>query len=236
MINSSQKLAITLKSLLSLIFAFAVVQLLQRGFISLGAYISDFNGQLLWRDFVFSASSDKWSLSQVLWIYLFPYIGFLVIYIVIFLRRSHPIKIPQRLLLVYGWAYMIILALVFFLPLWEILNRKGIYFALEWINFTSVEQVVLGILLMLFFIIRVFRFSSIFSTSLILPSNQFINPHQIIGQIPFLWYIPFLFFAVCVVLISGLMLTYPNNYLLGGIFIAIILNTPIITKYKVIVT
>jgi len=235
MISLRQKLNMAFISTLSLVFVFGVMQLLQWCFVFLGASFSGFEGQFVWEGFTIKINSTQWNMAEVLWIYLFPYFGFIIAYFILNLQRKHPINKPNWALMILNWAYLLIVIQVFFLPLWEIINYKGIYHALLWLNFSRWEQFVFGAFMMMIFIFRNFRVSSIFSSSLILPSNKFIRRSQILPQLIFLWLIPFLALSVFVFLGSGFVFSYPNNYFLSGILMVLIINVPLITKYEVII-
>lgn len=235
MINFRQKLGSTLLSTISLVLVFLIIQSFQWGFVQLGAYISDFEGQIVWNDFGPVATSDSWNFQQVLWIYFFPFAGFLLFYILLDLFPRHPFKLANWILLTYAWTFLLVFLMVFFMPLMEIIQHKGIYYVLNWLSFSRLEQMLFGIILLLFSIFKLFRISELFSTSLIIPSFQLVEKKQITSQLLYLWFIPFFILSLIIFIASDLSIPFPINYFLLGIVIVLFINTWVIRLYNVIV-
>ena len=235
MFSLKQKWGLTLMSTLSLLIVFFLIQLLQWFFVQLGAYISGFDGQIVWRAFTSVATSESWNFRQVIGMYFFPFVGFLLFYILLEMFQRHPRKMANWILLTYAWAFLLVLVMALFMPLMEIIKRQGIYHALNWLSFSRLEQLIFGVILAIFFIFKMFRISVLFSTSLQLPSFQFVEKRQITNQLLYLWFIPFVILAIIVFLFSDLSIPSPINYFLAGIVIALFVNTWVIRLYNVIV-
>ena len=235
MIKHRQKLGITLLSTISLLLVFLIIQFFQWGFVQLGAYISDFDGKIVWSAFGLVVNSESWNFQQIIWIYFFPLAGFLLLYILLDLFPRYPVKMAKWILLTYAWAFLLVFLMVFFMPLMEIIQRKGIYHVLNWLSFSRLEQMFFGIILLLFFIFKMFRISTLFSTSLIIPSFQLVEKKQITSQLLYLWLIPFMILCLIVFITSNLSFPFPINYFLFGIVIVLFINTWVIRLYNVIV-
>ncbi len=234
MTGKKQMLVMALKSTTGLVGALFILLVFQWVLKSLGAWISDFPGVLQWEGVNIKASSNAYQLKHVLWIYLFPYIGFVIAYFIISFKRRFPSMKPTWCHLIYAWTYSLLLISVFFLPLCEIVHRTGLYYALSWMYVNRLGQFLFGIVLILFFLVRIFRVSSVFSSNLSVDSGLFLKPAIIIKQVVFLWYIPYILLLVLVIIIApGFHLC--NNCLQLGIIFALIVNTPLIVNYKVIV-
>ena len=235
MISLKQKWALALLSTVSLLLVFFLIQFFQWCFMQLGAYISDFEGQVIWNKFAITATSETWNFEQVMWIYLSPFAGFLVLYILLNLFPRHPLKMANWILLTYAWAFLLVLLMVFFMPITEIIQRQGIYHALNWLYFSRIEQAVVVIIVFFFLMFKLFSISALFSTSLKLPSFQMLEKKQIANQLLYLWYIPLFILSLIVFLASDLSIPFPVNYFLSGIAITLFINIWVIRLYNVIV-
>lgn len=225
----------TLTSVLSLLFAFAALILLNWCSTLFGVYISGFEGVVEWEGMSALALSDTWNLSQVLWIYLFPYLVYIAIYFLLDRLRRHFFNMPSWILLPTSWAYLAILLWVFFTPFLEILNQKGIYYALNWLNMSRLVQYIFGIGLWIFLFYRSFSIARLFSRSLVVPADKITTASMITRQLPFLWYIPFLILIIIIFLVQGITPFNSYFYFLIGIFLLILVNTWLIRRYEVIV-
>jgi len=226
----------TLLSTLSLISVFAIIQLLQYSFVHFAAYISDFEGEIVWNYFTTTVNTESWSFKQVILMYLSPFASFLFLFILLNFLPKAKQKNNTWLLFIYNWAYLLLLLKVFFMPIFEIINHKGIYHALNWLYFSRTEQFLFGIIMLLFFAFRIFRTASFFSRSLILPPYKFLKRKQIIAQLPFLWFIPFAVLVLFVFILSNRNFVFPFNYFLTGLLFSLLINTWLISRYDVIVT
>ena len=235
MIKLRQKWELALLSTISLLPLFVLIQFLQWCFMQLGAYISDFEGQVIWNKFTIVATSETWNFEQVMWIYLSSFAGFLVLYIFLNLFPKQPFKMANWIMLNYAWAFLLVLLMVFFMPIIEIIHRQGIYHALNWLSFSRHEQAFVVIVLFFFLIYKLFRISTLFSTSLKLPSFQMLEKKQIGNQLLYLWYLPFLILSLMVFTVSGFSIPFPVNYFLVGIATILFINSWIIRLYNVIV-
>ncbi len=232
--SSKQILIFTLQSAINLFAAFILILLIKWVLMMLGAWVSGFPGYIKWDNLNPVALSKTWNLKQVLAIYLFPYMGLVIIYVIVSLKRRVPLKIPNQLQLFYSWLYTLLLVAVFLVPIGELFNKNGIYYALSWLYFYRLEKTAFVFLLMVLFAIRVFRISPVFSSSLLVQPYSFIRRRAVIKQLPFLWYIPYLLLFISVIVVSpGIPLF--NDWLLSGLLITLLLNTPLIIKYKVII-
>jgi hypothetical protein len=234
MISVKQIITITLRSTLNLLAAFVFILLLNWLLTTMGAWLSDFPGVIKLDGIQVKAMSKIWNLKQVLGIYLFPYLGFVFIYLVFATKRQVPVKLPSPLHLFFSWVYTLLIVVVFLVPICEMFNRNGIYYALSWLHFNRFEKILFAVVLLMLYIIRVFRISPVFSSSLIIPPYTFIKGRPVHGQISLLWYIPYLLLFLSVMVIST-HFSFSQNCLLTGLFFTLLLNTPLIIKYKVII-
>ena len=225
----------TLLSTISLLGVFIVMQILQHGFISVAAYLSDFNGEIMWNALRTIISSESWSYKQVILLYLSPFVSFLFLFILLNFLPKAKLKENNWVSLLYSWAYLLLLLKVFLIPVFEIINHKGIYHALNWMYFNKFEKLLFGIIVVLVFMFRIFRTASLFSKCLILPSNKFLKKKQIITQLPFLWFVPFTILVLFVFLLSEGNFVFPFNYFLFSLLFSLLINTWLISRYDVIV-
>lgn len=235
MISYRQKLILTTQSSLWLLVAFATLFIFRWALLQFGVYVSDFEGHLELKGLEFIISSDTWNWMQVLWIYLFPYIGLLFVYVAISKHRKYPSKYPTWLLLLHSWTYLLTLVLVFFNPLLEIIYREGLYHALNWLHINRTFQLIFGIVLWIYLIFRMFRIASLFSVYLFIPSTKLTTPKQITPQLIYLWYIPFLILSLFILLVSNFIFLRSGIYLLSGMLVLLLVNTWLIRRYNVIV-
>lgn len=223
-----------LKSTISLSFAFFLLLLFNWLLKSIGAFTSQFSGTITWEGIIVKTTSDSWQLSQVLWIYLFPYSGFVFAYFIVSHRRMLFLKRYISVNLLYAWLYALLMISVYFIPLCEIINHTGIYYVLSWLYISRSEQYLLGIILMILFLYRVLRISPVFSSALDVNSKVLLIPMIILKQIPFLLYIPFLILCMLLI-ISSTDFSFQQNCLLIGLLFTIIVNTSLMLSYKVII-
>lgn len=223
------------QSTLFLVFVFAVMVMLQWVAMQTGAYVSGFEGLIILEGITPIAVSDLWYKSQVMWIYLMPYGVFVIIFTLVAWKRSYPTELPPWIQLLQSWSYVVLLLTVFFIPLWEILNQSGIYYALNWLHIDMLLQFAFGIFMWLILLTRVLHVSVLFSTSLIIPPCKTIIPMQIMTQLPFLWYIPLIILISIIYLLSNFTIPFIYQYFLSGMAIILFVNTWLISRYTVIV-
>ena len=223
------------QSTLFLVFAFAALVFLQLATMQTGAYVSGFEGLIILEGITTIAVSNLWYKSQVMWIYLMPYGVFVMIFTLVAWQRRYPTEIPMWVQLLQSWTYVVLLLTVFFMPLWEILNQRGIYYALNWLHIDMLLQFAFGIFMWLILLTRVLHISILFSTSLIIPPSKTIIPKQIMIQLPFLWYIPLLILIGIIYLLSNFIIPEAYMYFLGGMVFILLVNTGLISRYSVIV-
>ncbi len=230
-----QKFLLAGKSTLSLLLAWAFIRILQGGLLATGAFLSNFKGHIEWHSFIFNITAQQWHLKQVISLFLFPEVIFLLLIILLPIRHNPTRNIPEILRLFLGWTFLLILVIALWLPLWEIMQHKGIYYALSWLWLSRIYQYLIGILLMIGFLLTIFRVSVIFSRVLRIRPNQFLKRRDLLFQLIYIWFIPFVVLSLLTLVLSGMKLLFPNICLLVGIAVALLLNTPYISSYKVIV-
>jgi len=244
MISNMQKLRMITVSTLSLIVVFLAILIVQWALMHLGAYMSGFEGQIVFKFLSSTANAESWKRTQVMWIFLGPYLGLVVLYFIIRWQRNYPVKLPPWLQLIQSWSYFIILLFVFFMPLVDIIYKQGLYHALNWLHISRLLQFVFGIAMWLIFIYKAFHVSALFSTSLQLPSPKTNNDwrtnfsrdsKQILIQLLFLWYLPFVLLTIMVYILSGFTLSVGSLYFLTGMLYILLINTWFIQRYNVIV-
>ncbi len=234
--NNGSKYFLTVQSTWVLLIVLFCLFSLKWILVNIGAWVSDFEGELkIGDDLLPVAVSEYWNWRHVLWIYLFPYIGFVVIYTFLSLQRRISFNISRWLLLLRGWAFLLIIIIVFFMPLLEIMSKQGIYYALSWLYIDRSIQFIIGTLLWFYFMIRVFRVSSLFSSCMIIPHTRITSPSFITNQLIYLWYLPVLIVTVIKLVVTKFALYSESNFLVAGILLIILTNTWLIRKYKVIV-
>jgi len=223
-------------STLSVTSVFIALNLVRWFIMELGAYLSKFDGYVIWSMSHIKATSDHWSWIQVMWLYFAPYIALLFLFAIIKWMRKHPSSIPPWLQLIQSWTFLILIVYVFFMPLVDVLTKKEIYHALNWFGIERIWQIIFGILMFLFFIYKAFNTSSLFSTLLNVTGDKLITPKQVLVQLPFIWYIPITLLTAVVYLSSNY--TIPTNfvYFLSGMALVIICNIWLISRYDVVVS
>ena len=233
--NKKESLIILLKSTVVLLIVFSLLQLIQWLSMLTGAYFSHFEGKIFWENFMFYGSSVKWYRKQVVLLYLLPYVVFLVLYFILFARKRAALNKSAYYHLFYGWGFGLMHVLVLFLPLWQILNKQGIYYAFSWLMLPYRDQVIVGLFLMIPFIYGILRISTAFSFVINTYKKSYLNRKDILNQLLYLWMLPFLILAAVIFIASGFQLVFPLNYFLAGVFLSLLLNLPVIINYKVIV-
>jgi hypothetical protein len=230
-----ENISLAVVSTMGLAAAYAVLQLFYGGILWVMAYLTDFRGEIIFQDLAFFPSSEVWTRSQVVALYLIPMLFFIVTYFAFYhvVKRSGKADFFRKLF--YSWFYQLVAVQAFFVPFVEIVEKRGVYYALSWLGFSRVEQYFFAVVLMSLFLFRGFRFSVIFSFSLKLPEGKFLRPGAILFRLFFLWLIPVVFFTWMVFTLSGYQINYPANYLLAGIAFLLLLNLPVISNYDIVV-
>jgi hypothetical protein len=200
-----------------------------------GASITHFEGQIGWEGLTPMASAHDWNWTQVMAIYLMPYVGMMLLFSLLSRRRQHPINVPGWLLILRNWLYILTLLWVAYMPIWDILTQNGLYFAFTWLSISTTVQFSFGILMLVFFIIKLFRVAALFSASLILKQGQYVPPKQITTQLIYMWYLPLLTLSIILIAINHTQPRHPYTYYLSGLLLALLTNTWLIRKYTVIV-
>lgn len=199
----------------------------------LGAVISDFNGDIYWYGVEIKASANHWLLGQVLWLFLFPYLGMVLIYF-IFSINHVPRKLKSSWLQFFlPWGYLFSMVWVFVVPIFGLIQQTGIYYALSWLHVDRVIQYSLLIFLFLAFLIRVFRLGPLFSLTLSIP--MVIKSRAVVwSRLWSLIWLPFILWSFLIIVITPSSFS-SYSYLVLGVFFILILNTGLILRYDVIV-
>jgi len=234
--RQNSKCSIMLLSTSSLIFVFFVLNLVRWFIMEFGAYMSGFDGDVIWGMSYIKATSDHWSWNQVMWIYFAPYIALLFLFAITNWRRKYPSSIAPWLQLIQSWAFLLLALYVFFMPLIEVLTQQGIYYALSWLGIGRYLQVTFGILMFMFFIYKAFNVSALFSTLLKVSVNKLITPKKVLVQLPIIWYIPITLLTAVVYLSSNYTIPIDFIYFLSGMTLVMICNTWLISRYDVVVS
>lgn len=214
---------------------FFVLNLFRWMIMSIGAHFSGFQGNIVLGVTNITAVSEHWTWSQVIWLYLAPYLAMLLLYAGINWSRKFPVTIPRWLQFIQSWAFILLLLNVFFMPMIEILTVRGLYHAFNWLGINRYLQFLFGIMMLLFFIYRSFNLSSLTSTLLTIPDNKLITPKKVLIQLPYIWYLPITFLVVVVFLSSNYLFPTNFNYFLYGLLFIVTINTLVISRYDVIV-
>ena len=124
---------------------------------------------------------------------------------------------------------------LFFMPMIDILTKHGIYHALNWLGVARYLQYIVGIVMILFFVYNSFNLSTLSSTLLNIPNNKLITSKKVLIQLLYIWYIPIAILILIVFFSSNY--TFPPDFLyfLSGLVFVILLNTWLISRYRVIV-
>lgn len=226
---------LTIQSAISLIAVYFMLLTFQWTIMLLGAWVSGFEGQISFETMSPIASAELWTKQQVFWIYFMPYIGLIGLYLIIRWQRRYPISIPAWIQLLQSWTYLLILLFVFFIPLVDIINKQGLYHALNWLHISRLIQFLFGVALLMIFVYKAFHVVVLFSTSLQLSSKIITQPKQILHQLPFLWYLPVVFLTIIIYLLSNFTLSANSLYFLSGMLFLLFVNTWYIQRYNVIV-
>jgi len=239
-----QQLWRSIASSVSLIITFLIIIIFYWALMHIGAYISNLDGQVLFKFLLPTASAESWNKTQVMWIYLVPYLVLVILYISLKWHRNYPVTLPSWLQLIQNWTYLLIMLFVFFMPLVDIINKQGLYHALNWLHINRLIQFAFGVAMWLIFIYKAFHVSVLFSTSLQLPSPKTNNdwranfsrdPKQILIQLLFLWYIPVVVLSILIYILSAFTLSPIYLYFFSGMLFLLLINTWIIQRYNVIV-
>jgi len=235
MTNLKRYLKLALNSTINLIVAGIGLHMLLWISVSLGAYISGFDGQIVWKPFIYYARAIHWSRFQVMALYLFPYLVLLVVFILLSFKWIFFRNYSRATRYTYAWLFFFIILWIFFLPIWDVYNKHGFYYALSWFGFSRLEQYLFGLITFLGYLYYLFHLSLFFSLCLDVPVNKFLNKRQIVNQLVYIWYLPVIIFTLLIYVVSGMKVLYPVNYFLIGIFVTTLINLPYIIRYRVII-
>jgi len=235
MLNNRQKWRLTLCHLGGIASGYVGVILIQLLLMHLGAFLSHFSGVISWHGMRWIASAQSWGWWQVMGLFLLPYLGMAVLYVFISWHRQQIFKFPAWLLLLRNWLYVILLVMVFYMPMWDILQRHGIYHVFNWLYIGRKIQLLFGLVMWMLFLIRLFRSSSLFSSNLVLQANQYVTSKQIGDQLYFLWYIPLFVFFFLILVASAITKGHVDWFFLSGLLLVLLCNTWLIRRYRVLV-
>lgn len=221
-----------LHSITSLFLAFILLWIMQYLLIQAGAILSGFQGQITFNGLVLSVISRSWLLRQVVSLYFFPYIAIVFIYLIFSTKRYFGKSIWLHLF--YGWVSALLLVHVFFLPVWNFINKEGLYYVLQWLNISDTVQLYLGSLGCLILLYNQFKLSQIFSSSLHLstPIDTKVDFIKIVFSI---WFIPIIFTLVLGYFYNINIMSVEIVIVILIVFIMLLFNLPLIIKYKVII-
>ncbi len=233
--RKSQNFFYTVKSTLSLLLAWALLQLVEGALLQAGAWLSGFNGHMVWQDFAFRVPVQQRGFEQSFFLSLFPWLVFLLWALLFPVRFSPAKKKREFFRLLKGWIFLLVLVRALWIPLWEIIYQKGLYDAFERFHLFRNDEYLIGIALFLGLLLAVFRVSTLFAGSLPVPADRFLKSSDIRPHLLYLWAIPAIVFLILLIGISGLKTGFFNGYLAGGIAVVLLVNIPYISNYNVIV-
>lgn len=232
--NRKKNLSRTGWSTAGLLAAFTSLQLLQWMLVSAGMYLSGFHGNIHWQPFTIQATAGHWTWQQVMFLYFIPYLTFLLLWLLFKARRKVMTDKPLFYHLFIAWLFLLLLVKVFFFPFWQVIYKSGIYYPLAWMGMTKTQQTGLAVFLLVLFIINAVGVSPLFGFALDKRGKTFLHPAEIRRQLFFLWLVPFVLFSLFLFCCAGTIMK-PDAYLTGGIAVSLIINLPVISRYKVIV-
>ena len=235
MTNLQRNWKLALNSTFNLIIAGTGLHLLLWVSVSFGAFVSGFEGHIVWKPFIYYARALHWSHFQVMAIYLFPYLVLLTVFVLLSFKWIYFRNYSRATRFTYAWLFFFIILWIFFLPMWDVYNKRGFYYALSWLGFSRLEQYLFGLLTFMGYLYYLFHLSLFFSLCLDVPTSKFLNKRQIINQLIYIWYLPVLIFILLIYVVSGMKIVYPVNYFLIGIFVTTLVNSPYISRYRVII-
>jgi hypothetical protein len=229
-----QKINTTLAATAFLLMGFLILQLLEWFSLELAALFSGFQGHIQWNNFVLYAQDGQWNKGQFIFLFLTPGILFFILFLWFSISKRHMLDKPMRTVLWKSWFFLLLMIKALFLPMMEIIERKGIYFAVSSLGLSRSTQYEMAFFLLGLFIFNIPAISSMFSHGLFVKQKQFLAPKQILPQLVFLWLIPFMIFLSIVYLVSRGHLEVSIIYYLVGIAGTLLINTPVISHYQVI--
>ena len=233
--EKSQNFFLAVKSTLSLLLAWALLQVMEGVLLEAGAWLSGFNGHVVWQAFAFRVPVQQKGFEQSFFLSLFPWLVFLL-WALLFPVRFNPAKKKCEFFrLLKGWIFLLVLIRALWMPLCEIIYKKGLYYAFEQIHFFRNGPYLTGIALFLGFLMVVFRVSTLFAGSLPVPADRFLKSSDIRPRLIYLWFTPVVVFLILLIGVSGLKPGFFNGCFAGGIAFALLVNVPYISSYNVIV-
>ncbi len=232
--NGKQKIKIVLVSTGCLLAGVVLLQFTEWLFLILGAFVSGFQGHILWNDFVFYIQNNKWDQQQVVFLYLFPEILFFLLFLTFLVRKNHFKGKNRNFSIWNSWFFLLVMIKALFLPFWQIMKNRGIHYAFSWLGLSGTVQGDIGFFLLGLFFFYIFRMSSMFSYGLVIRENKFLKPRDILPQLFYIWLIPFLIFSLVIYFISGRHLEFSIICCLVGIAGTLLINIPVISNYQVI--
>lgn len=122
MINIKSSIYRLIISTITLLVVFFSMILLKYLLMVIGGLISGFQGSFSLNNLLISVANEQWTKAEVLWIYLMPYGGYLLIYILLSHSRKFPIKLSLSFQFLQSWAYVMLIIFVFVMPLLEIIR------------------------------------------------------------------------------------------------------------------
>jgi len=217
-----------------LLAAFALLQLLQWMLVFAGMYLSGFHGNIHWGPFTVYATARQWTWQQVMFLYFIPYLAFLLLWLLFKAKRKVTTDKPLFYHLFVAWLFLMLLVRVFFFPFWQIIYKSGIYYPLAWMGITKTQQTGLAMFMLVLFVINAVGISPLFGSALDKKEKTFLRPAEIRRQLFFLWLVPIVLFSLFIFCCAGTIMK-PDEYLIGGIALSLIINLSVISWYKVIV-
>ena len=222
-------------STLSLLLSVSILLIYKWLLMELGAFLSGFQGTLHWVGTDIVPRSASWTSAQVLWIYLLPFAGLVLLFGLLTSRRGALSPVPQRLKLIWSWISLLTMLHLFFMPMWEIYFRQGIYFPLSYLFIPRSMQGIFGLALWTYLIFRIFSPAAHFST-LMFGDEPYRNFRLNLVQMVPLLFIPYILYIFLWWIATGFVFTPLNELYFTGLLLALLANSWLMSKYNVIVT
>ena len=224
-----------ISSTIVMIFSFLMLRHLKLGLVYMGAMISGLHGEIIISNLMSNVISDNSSVTQVLLVYLIPFLVLVIITFIVGTKYHYPVKHSKLLVLVKSWFYVFLIIESFLLPIASIIIKSGVYYPLSMIGFSRFEQYLAAIILFVLYITGSAKSGPFFAVAIKNAKDVVTQKSAIVSQVLAIIVVPALGLILALLAYYGFNPNPESTTYIAGLIFSLALTAWQIINYDVII-
>ena len=224
-----------ISSTIVMIFSFLMLRHLKLGLVYMGAMISGLHGEIIISNLMSNVISDNSSVTQVLLVYLIPFLVLVIITFIVGTKYHYPVKHSKLLVLVKSWFYVFLIIESFLLPIASIIIKSGVYYPLSMIGFSRFEQYLAAIILFVLYITGSAKSGPFFAVAIKNAKDVVTQKSAIVSQVLAIIVVPALGLILALLAYYGFNPNPESTTYIAGFIFSLALTAWQIINYDVII-